>query len=78
MYLPASATKAYYAGVRGAKLDRTQGGYTFPCSAILPDFSLVIGGKTFTVPGSYINYAPVSAAATTCFGGIQPNTGIGE
>jgi aspergillopepsin I len=36
-----------------------------------------IGSQTFTIPGSYINYAPVDSSGTTCFGGIQRNTGIG-
>lgn len=61
--------------MQGAQEDPTQGGFTFPCSANLPDFGIEIGGKTFTIPGSYINYAPVSGG--TCFGGIQANTGIG-
>lgn len=29
------------------------------------------------VPGSYINYAPVSDGSSTCFGGIQSDDGIG-
>ena len=77
MYLPTATVKAYYAKVSGAKLDSTQGGYTYPCSATLPAFNVAIGGKTFTIPGSYINYAPVSSGSSTCFGGIQANTGIG-
>ena len=28
-------------------------------------------------PGSYINYAPVVSGSSTCFGGIQSNSGIG-
>jgi hypothetical protein len=75
LYLPSSVAKAYYAKVSGSSLSNTYGGYVFPCSASLPDFSVVIGGTKFTVPGSYINYAP--ATSSTCFGGIQPNTGIG-
>lgn len=39
---------AYYKQVKGAKNDQQQGGYTFPCSATLPDFSLIIGGETRT------------------------------
>lgn len=75
-YIPTDAAKAYYGGVQGAQLDNTQGGYTFPCSANLPDFTIAIGGKSFTIPGSYINYAPVDAGGSTCFGGLQPNTGL--
>ncbi|CAK1361884.1 Aspartic protease PEP1 [Cercospora beticola] len=77
LYLPSRVASAYYAKVPGAKIDNSQGGYTLPCSATPPNFNVAIGGKTFTVPGSYINYAPVDQSGTTCFGGIQPNTGIG-
>ena len=77
LYLPTNVAKAYYAGVSGATLDSQQGGYTVPCGATLPSFNVAIGGKTFTVPGEYINYAPLTAGSSTCFGGIQPNTGIG-
>jgi hypothetical protein len=75
MLLPNAIVKAYYAKVPGARLDNTQGGYVFSCSATLPSFSAVIGGKKFVVPGSYINYAQVTS--TQCFGGIQSNAGIG-
>lgn len=75
MYLPTAAVKAYYAKVSGATYNNAQGGYTFSCSATLPSFTVAIGGASYVVPGSYINYAPVSG--NTCFGGIQENTGIG-
>lgn len=29
------------------------------------------------MPGDYVNYAPVSAGSSSCFGGIQSNSGIG-
>jgi aspergillopepsin I len=90
-----SVVSEYYAKVKGAKNDATQGGFTFPCSATLPNFSLVIGGETRTgksleyhnedrlkltkpsVPGSYVNYAPISSGSSTCFGGIQSDAGVG-
>ncbi|KAG2171163.1 hypothetical protein JADG_010902 [Aureobasidium aubasidani] len=75
MLLPDAIVNAYYAKVSGAKYDDTQGGYIFSCSATLPSFSAVIGGKKFVVPGSYINYAQVTS--TQCYGGIQSNSGIG-
>ncbi len=68
---------AYYSGVSGAQNDQTQGGYTYPCSTTLPAITFTIGGYAATVPGSYVNYAPTDASGTTCFGGIQSNTGIG-
>ena len=77
LYLPTAVVSAYYAKVSGATYNTAQGGYIFSCSASLPAFNVAIGGKTFVVPGSYINYAPVNAAGTQCFGGIQRNTGIG-
>ncbi|KAK5164574.1 uncharacterized protein LTR77_009780 [Saxophila tyrrhenica] len=76
LYLPAAVTKAYYEQA-GGRYDNQQGGYTLPCNGGAPDFSVAIGGKTFTVPGSYIAYAPLTTGSSTCFGGIQPDTGIG-
>lgn len=60
---------AYYAQVKGAVNDATAGGFTFPCSATLPDLQLDVGGTMATVKGSDINFAPVSG--NTCFGGMQ-------
>jgi len=75
LYLPTNIVSAYYAKVSGARYDSTQGGYTFPCSGTLPSITLGIGSYKAVVPGSYIVYAPT--AGSTCFGGIQRNTGIG-
>jgi len=75
LYLPTAVVTAYYKQVSGAKLDNSQGGYVYNCNTALPNFSVVIGGRTFVVPGSDITYAPTSGSQ--CFGGIQANTGIG-
>ncbi|KAL1305500.1 hypothetical protein AAFC00_002373 [Neodothiora populina] len=75
LLLPDSIVSAYYAKVSGAKYDNNQGGYVFSCSATLPSFTAVIGGQKFVIPGSYMNYAPVSS--TQCYGGLQSNSGIG-
>ncbi|KAH7389914.1 aspartic protease PEP1 [Pyrenochaeta sp. MPI-SDFR-AT-0127] len=77
IYTDTAIVKAYYAKVSGAKNDSTQGGYVFPCSATLPDFSITVGGVKQTVPGKHVNYAPISAGSSTCFGGIQTDDGIG-
>ncbi|OAL04992.1 acid protease [Phaeosphaeriaceae sp. SRC1lsM3a] len=77
IYVDTAIVKAYYAKVSGSVNDSTQGGYTFPCSATLPDFSITVGGVKQVVPGKYINYAPLEDGSSTCFGGLQPNTGIG-
>ncbi|KAF2143407.1 uncharacterized protein K452DRAFT_225302 [Aplosporella prunicola CBS 121167] len=75
LYLPEDVVTAYYEKVEGASYDSLQGGYVYPCDNDLPDFTLVIAGQKRTVPGAYVKYAPVSLGQ--CFGGIQPNTGIG-
>jgi len=75
MYVDAAIARAYYAKVSGAKNDSTQGGYIFPCTATLPNFSITVGGVKQVVPGKHINYAPIGDG--TCFGGMQPNDGIG-
>lgn len=66
---------AYYAKVQGAQNSQQAGGYVFDCSGTLPDFALTIEGKSFTVPGKYINYAPNGDG--TCYGGIQSSAGVG-
>ncbi|KAI0853072.1 endothiapepsin [Daldinia vernicosa] len=73
--LPDTIVTAYYRQVSGAKLDSQQGGYVFPCTASLPDFVFGVEDAKFTIPGQYINYAPVDDS--TCFGGIQSDEGIG-
>lgn len=77
IYIDAAIARAYYSKVSGAQLDQSQGGYVFPCSATLPNFSITVGGVAQTVPGKYINYAPVSTGSSSCFGGIQPNDDLG-
>ncbi|KAI2616076.1 eukaryotic aspartyl protease [Hypoxylon sp. NC1633] len=78
LLLPQAIANAYYAQVPGAVNDvQNAGGYVFPCSASLPDFTAVVGGGTHraVIPGDFINFAPVDGdtfeTATTCFGGIQ-------
>jgi hypothetical protein len=76
-YLPAAIVKAYYAKVTGATDSSTEGGYIFPCTATLPAFAFVVGGTKITIPGTYLNYGPAETGSSSCFGGLQPNTGIG-
>ena len=71
LLLPNDIVASYYQGT-GAAL--ANGHYTFPCSTTLPDFQVVIGAATITIPGKFINYDTVSKGSTTCFGGIQPSS----
>ncbi|KAF2971994.1 hypothetical protein GQX73_g1619 [Xylaria multiplex] len=75
LYLPSSIVSAYWAKVSGAKSNSAAGGYVFPCSATLPNFTFGVGSARIVIPGAYINYAPYTG--TTCFGGIQSSSGIG-
>ncbi|KAF9633155.1 Endothiapepsin [Lasiodiplodia theobromae] len=75
LLLPDSVVDAYYAKVSGASYSNSQAGYVFPCSATLPSFTFGVGSARIVIPGSYINYAPVSSS--TCYGGIQSNSDIG-
>ncbi|KAF6809078.1 endothiapepsin precursor [Colletotrichum sojae] len=75
LLLPQSVVTAYYKQITGAKYDSSQGGYTFPCSAAAPAFSFGVGSARVTIPGTYMNYAPISTS--TCFGGLQSSSGIG-
>jgi aspergillopepsin I len=60
-----SIVEAYYAAVDSASYHSQQGGYTFNCSADLPDFTLGIGSYKAVVPGSYINFAPLQAGSSS-------------
>lgn len=75
MYLPDSIVTAYYKQVAGATNSNTAGGWIFPCSSTLPNFTVYISRALRTVPGQYMNYAPVGNGQ--CFGGIQSDAGIG-
>lgn len=77
MLLPKDVVDAYYDAIKTSSYDRVNGGYVFPCDTDLPDFSFGVGKATVTVPGSYINYAPVDSANSSCYGGIQDDSGIG-
>ncbi|KAI6377314.1 hypothetical protein MCOR25_002570 [Pyricularia grisea] len=77
LLLPTSVVKAYYSQVSGASNSASEGGYIFKCSTTLPDFSFNVGSNTITIPGSLMNYAPISDGSSTCFGGLQADTDIG-
>jgi len=76
IYLKRNIAEAYYARVKGSVVNDAFGGYIFPCSSHLPDFSITFGGVKQTVPGKYINYAPITRGSSTCFGGIQSNADL--
>lgn len=75
LFVPDAIAAAYYAAVDGAANSALAGGYTYPCSTTLPDFTALIGDYEALVPGSVIPFAPVDGDtfedATTCFGGLQ-------
>jgi len=75
LYLPKKVVNNYYSKVPGAQNNGQVGGWIFPCNTVLPDLTVMIGGQPFVISGSLLNYAPVSSSL--CFGGLQPNTGMG-
>ncbi|RMZ82955.1 hypothetical protein DV737_g1754, partial [Chaetothyriales sp. CBS 132003] len=77
LLLDDKVVSAYYAEVDGAEDSSSEGGWVFSCDASLPDFIVGIGSARFTIPGTYINYAPVDSSGETCYGGIQSDSGIG-
>ena len=56
---------AYYDEVDGAAYDNSQGGYTFPCSADLPDFAVGISDYHAVIPGSFMDFSPVSEGSSS-------------
>ena len=77
LLLDDDVVSAYYKQVDGAENNSRVGGYTFDCSANLPDFTVTIGGYDAVVSGDLINYAPITSGSSTCYGGIQSNSGLG-
>ncbi|KAG9248141.1 aspartic peptidase domain-containing protein [Calycina marina] len=71
MLANAAVINGYYSMVSGAVSDAQVGGVTFPCNTTLPDLQIDVGGNMATVRGDDLNFAPVDAAGTTCFGGLQ-------
>jgi aspergillopepsin I len=81
-YMPKTVVDTYYASVEGAKFDaddprtgrKGQNAWLFPCKSVLPDIGIWVGDQKVVVPGDNINYQQISI--TTCFGGLQRNTGM--
>ncbi|KAL2016671.1 hypothetical protein VTK56DRAFT_3173 [Thermocarpiscus australiensis] len=77
LYLPTNIVSAYYKQVSGASNSYTYGGYIYKCSTTLPSFTFGVGSARITIPGTYMNYGPVTPGSSTCFGGLQSSSGIG-
>jgi hypothetical protein len=77
LLVPNSVVSAYYSKVSGASYSSADGGYIFPCTATLPSFTFGAGSYRGTIPGSFINFAPVDNTNKECYGGIQSDEGIG-
>ncbi|KAH7023977.1 aspartic peptidase domain-containing protein [Ilyonectria destructans] len=72
---PTDIVNAYYAKVKGAKMDPFMGVMVFPCTAKLPDFYFGLGPYRGKIPGAYMSYGPVGGGS--CYGGLQTSKGIG-
>ena len=77
LMLPEAVVTAYYSQVDGAQDSEQEGGYVFSCDATLPDFTFAVGDGQITVPGKFINWAPVDTSNQTCYGGLQSDADIG-
>ncbi|KXJ87061.1 aspartic peptidase domain-containing protein [Microdochium bolleyi] len=77
LYLPASVVSAYYAQISGSQSSSSAGGYVFPCKATAPSFTFGVGSARITIPGSYMNFGPISTGSSQCFGGIQTSDSVG-
>lgn len=73
LLLPESVVYEYYSQIDGSRRDKV-GMMIYPCDADVPDFYLAVGEYRGRVPGSYINYGPVTAEY--CYGGLQSSDGL--
>lgn len=60
---------AYYDQVPGSVNSTEYAAFLIPCDADLPDFTVTISGRPFTIPGSLLNLEAINS--TTCVGNIQ-------
>ncbi|PHH79606.1 hypothetical protein CDD80_4368 [Ophiocordyceps camponoti-rufipedis] len=67
--------EGYYSKVQGAKMSQDAGGFTVPCNQKIPDLMLAIGDNMARVAGDQINFSPVTAGSSDCFGGVQAAPG---
>jgi hypothetical protein len=49
MLVPDDIVEKIYAAIPGAKLDSSQGGYTYPASAKVPQLSFAVGNAMITI-----------------------------
>lgn len=77
LYLPTSVVRAYWSKVSGARDSSSAGGYVFPCSATLPNFTFGVESARIVIPGDYMDFGPLSSGSSTCFGGLQSSSGLG-
>ncbi|KAF5012275.1 hypothetical protein FDECE_1656 [Fusarium decemcellulare] len=68
LFLPGQVVEAYYSQVQGAQLNQQAGGVVFPCDAQMPDFTFGVGNAGITIPGSFMNFAPIQGQAASGFG----------
>jgi aspergillopepsin I len=62
LVLPAQTVSDFYAKVKSARADATQGGYVYDCGETLPDLTLEAAGPS--APSSASGTAPAPATAT--------------
>ncbi|KAL5612048.1 uncharacterized protein BROUX77_002204 [Berkeleyomyces rouxiae] len=77
LMLPMTYASAYYKRVPNAWYSIVHGGFVFPCSSEMPDFSFKVGGVEIAIPGDILRFSSFNQKATLCFGGLQPSDELG-
>ncbi|KAI1129059.1 secreted aspartic proteinase precursor [Nemania abortiva] len=73
--MPDIAVKAYYDIVPTAFFSPLINTYIFSCNITPPDFHIGVGDGRVTIPGQYVNYAPLSIPGNYCMGSIVSDRG---
>ncbi|KAK6532057.1 Type I transmembrane sorting receptor [Orbilia ellipsospora] len=71
LFMSDQVVKNYYSKVSNSQYVAAQGGWTYPCSVTLPDLYVPFGNSFAKIPGTYLKYATLDSAGTTCFGALQ-------
>ena len=67
MVMDASLVESYWSSVNGASYNASQAAYSFPCETDLPDLQITLGSYVATVPGNFMNFAPIDGLCESAY-----------
>jgi hypothetical protein len=76
MLMNSTIVDAYYKQVPNSYFSQQNGGYMYPCSSKMPSFSVELGNGYYGVIAPELMTYTSTFLGLSCFGSLQPNTGM--